>query len=544
MKKKLCSILCVLLVLSMMIVPCTFAAENIKVLVNGNEVWFDVPPQTIQYRTMVPVRHIFEALGAKVAWDEPTQTATATRGSDIVAITIGVPKVFVNGKAREMDVSAVEIGGRILIPARFAAEAFGCDVGWDEATQTVSITGNVSVPKSQPVTTVTQTQKPQTTTQTQPTNTVEKQTLGTRENPYSCTSGELLEYNKYSFYPVRKVRIKCNNIISGSEANNLAHSENRFNDEPNANQEWRFYEFEIEYFSSNGGSDDELKGSDIIFVDRFFKKDGSSVQVADTATLGDRYYGYGIFDAKMYPGSSATVVIGILIEKNAGDLLLKVPYNEGKSNSWILLDKPGTSKISTQTSKNNKQSSSTYSWDDYDYDDTYSYSDFYSKQNVFDFMVDYCKKNGVYKDGMYQVQLNASAKYTSITTLQYSPSKNLVSCSYGVQTSNSSGTLTNITLIGFTKNLSKPYTAMFQSSYSGTIATQNMEANIYPSSVSNNGGKYLPPITKEENIYDTETRSLLQESFGLGIQIIITSLDVYVLLPNGYSVADLGFTNF
>ena len=46
-----------------------FAASPIKLIVNGQEIKPDVPPQIINGRTMVPVRWVAEALGANVQWD-------------------------------------------------------------------------------------------------------------------------------------------------------------------------------------------------------------------------------------------------------------------------------------------------------------------------------------------------------------------------------------------------------------------------------------------------------------------------------------------
>lgn len=51
-----------------------FAANSIKLIVNGQEIKPDVPPQIINGRTMVPVRWIAEALGADVKWDEENKT--------------------------------------------------------------------------------------------------------------------------------------------------------------------------------------------------------------------------------------------------------------------------------------------------------------------------------------------------------------------------------------------------------------------------------------------------------------------------------------
>ena len=46
-----------------------YAANPIKLIVNGQEIHPDVPPQLMNGRTMVPIRWVAEALGAEVQWD-------------------------------------------------------------------------------------------------------------------------------------------------------------------------------------------------------------------------------------------------------------------------------------------------------------------------------------------------------------------------------------------------------------------------------------------------------------------------------------------
>ena len=163
---------------------------------------------------------------------------------------------------------------------------------------------------------------------------------GTRANPYPADGSVVIPYQEYSFHSVKNIRVDCVGELRGSAANALAQSENQFNEVPNSNQEWRFYEFVVTYVSCSAG-EEVLEGSDIIYDDTFFTASGSSVNVAEKATLSHTFDGYGVFDVELYPGGSGTVVIGLLINKNAGDLLLRVPYNGGDSYSWLSL-KPGT----------------------------------------------------------------------------------------------------------------------------------------------------------------------------------------------------------
>ena len=90
---------------------------------------------------MVPLRAIFEALGASVEWDDSTKTVTSERGDTKVSLTIGEAEIIVNGEAKALDVPGQIVDSRTLVPVRAIAESFGCEVGWDDPTKTVTING-------------------------------------------------------------------------------------------------------------------------------------------------------------------------------------------------------------------------------------------------------------------------------------------------------------------------------------------------------------------------------------------------------------------
>jgi alpha-tubulin suppressor-like RCC1 family protein len=113
--------------------------NTIKVDLNGNELVFDQPPVLINNRTMVPLRKIFEALGATINWDQATSTVTATKGEIVVKLTIGSNIGYVNGKEVSLDAAAVVLNARTLVPVRFIGSSFGAKVTWDEITKSVVI---------------------------------------------------------------------------------------------------------------------------------------------------------------------------------------------------------------------------------------------------------------------------------------------------------------------------------------------------------------------------------------------------------------------
>lgn len=113
------------------------SADEIKVSLNGALLEFDVAPTTINDRTMVPLRAIFETLGATVDWDENTQTIIAKKMDTTIKITVDSDKMNVNGKSIALDSPATVVDGRTLVPVRAISESFGIGVNWDELNSRV-----------------------------------------------------------------------------------------------------------------------------------------------------------------------------------------------------------------------------------------------------------------------------------------------------------------------------------------------------------------------------------------------------------------------
>jgi hypothetical protein len=126
-------------VAGLVLLSMTSGMAAIEVELNGDPVALSVAPITVANRTMVPMRSIFEALGAGVQWTDSTQTVKATRGETIVELTIGETEATVNGHSVALDVPAMMHRGSTMVPLRFVSESLGADVRWSGATQTVSI---------------------------------------------------------------------------------------------------------------------------------------------------------------------------------------------------------------------------------------------------------------------------------------------------------------------------------------------------------------------------------------------------------------------
>ncbi len=101
-------------------------------------------PRMVNGRVLVPLRGIFEQMGANVRWNEAMQKVSADRGSTTIELRIGDHYANVNGRSVELDQPATMIGGRTMVPLRFISESFGANVDWTESTQTVAIITNGS----------------------------------------------------------------------------------------------------------------------------------------------------------------------------------------------------------------------------------------------------------------------------------------------------------------------------------------------------------------------------------------------------------------
>ena len=102
----------------------------------------------IDGRTMVPLRAIFESLGADVVWDRNTRTVLSAGDGVVVELTVGEKELVKNGNKTEIDVPALIVNNRTLVPARAVAEAFGVYVEWDKDSRTVILTtSDALVPK-------------------------------------------------------------------------------------------------------------------------------------------------------------------------------------------------------------------------------------------------------------------------------------------------------------------------------------------------------------------------------------------------------------
>lgn len=132
MKKFITLILAVVLSFAMT-VP-VMAADYI----DGNQLC-SVQPRVEQGVTLVPMRAIFETLGASVDYNSSNKQITAYKGDTKIQLTLNVRSAYVNGTKYTLDIPAKAINGNTLVPLRFVSEALGANVDYNSSTKKITI---------------------------------------------------------------------------------------------------------------------------------------------------------------------------------------------------------------------------------------------------------------------------------------------------------------------------------------------------------------------------------------------------------------------
>lgn len=114
-------------------------SDQITVSIDGEEVAFDQAPVIESGRVLVPVRAIFEALGASVEWSGDSATAVAVKDGTSILLTENDTTAYVNNISRMLDVPAKKYHDNLFVPVRFIAENLNMQVEWDENANSVHI---------------------------------------------------------------------------------------------------------------------------------------------------------------------------------------------------------------------------------------------------------------------------------------------------------------------------------------------------------------------------------------------------------------------
>ncbi|MBR5309375.1 MAG: copper amine oxidase N-terminal domain-containing protein [Clostridia bacterium] len=122
-------------------VEISFKVGDDTLIINGESVKVETAPYVVgEGTTLVPVRVITEAFGARVGWDGETRTVTLDYPDVNIVLQIGNPVAEVNGEAVTLLAAPELPDGRTMVPLRFISETFGADVGYDEETRGITVT--------------------------------------------------------------------------------------------------------------------------------------------------------------------------------------------------------------------------------------------------------------------------------------------------------------------------------------------------------------------------------------------------------------------
>ena len=138
MKKLLSIFITTVMLISLCSTVC-LAADEVSVMVNGEKIEFDVKPFIENNRTMVPLRGVFESLGATVSWDGESRTVFVKRGVDEISCVIGSNEIYKNYSIFAIDTPALIRENRTFVPLRAVSELLDCEVSWQGDTRTAVI---------------------------------------------------------------------------------------------------------------------------------------------------------------------------------------------------------------------------------------------------------------------------------------------------------------------------------------------------------------------------------------------------------------------
>lgn len=124
-------------------VEISFKVGDDTLKINGEDVTTETAPYVVETQdggvTLVPVRVITEAFGAKVGWEEATQTVTLDYPDVNIVLQIGNPVAEVNGEAVTLLTAPELPGGRTMVPLRFISENLGATVKYNDENAEITV---------------------------------------------------------------------------------------------------------------------------------------------------------------------------------------------------------------------------------------------------------------------------------------------------------------------------------------------------------------------------------------------------------------------
>ena len=117
----------------------TSETSSITVLLDGEPVSFDAQPEIPAGATFVPLRSIFEQLGAEVEWNQQRQEALLISGREEICLKVGSKVAIRNTEVSSLTDAPYLKEDRVMVPLRYLSESLGYDVTWNPETRTAEI---------------------------------------------------------------------------------------------------------------------------------------------------------------------------------------------------------------------------------------------------------------------------------------------------------------------------------------------------------------------------------------------------------------------
>lgn len=122
-----------------------FTMNKKSYTINGVSSMMDTAPIEYNKRTMLPIVYVAKPIGAEVNWDSATQKVSISLEDTLIELWINNNVAKINGQDTQIDayntsIKPITMNGRTMLPLRFVAEKLGCEVGWNNVTQTITVT--------------------------------------------------------------------------------------------------------------------------------------------------------------------------------------------------------------------------------------------------------------------------------------------------------------------------------------------------------------------------------------------------------------------
>lgn len=118
------------------------SSKNINVYIDRSKINFDVEPIIIEDRTMVPLRFLVNAMGIrdnKIIYDETESSVILKYNGKTIKLIVGDKNALIDINEVELDVPAVEMNNRVLVPLRLVCETFGYNVDYGDTDTDMNI---------------------------------------------------------------------------------------------------------------------------------------------------------------------------------------------------------------------------------------------------------------------------------------------------------------------------------------------------------------------------------------------------------------------